>query len=617
MFVLGTAGHVDHGKSVLVHALTGIDPDRLREEKERGMTIELGFAWLRLPSGREVSIIDVPGHERFIKNMLAGAEGIDFALLIVAADEGVMPQTREHLAILDLLQVRGGVVAITKKDLVGEEELELATMEVEELVKGTTLDHCPILTVSAVTGEGLPELVSALDNLLDSALPRKDTGRPRLSIDRVFTMSGSGTVVTGTLRDGSFSLGQTVEVLPSGLKARIRGLQTHKQQIDTATPGSRVAINLAGIAMQQLKRGDLVTVSDWLIPGRTLDVKLRLLPGLPHPLRHNTSVVLYAGATQIGGKVRLLDKEKLMPGETGWAQIVTTKPATVVKGDRFIIRSSEETLGGGEVVDPLAKRHRRFHQATLESLMVRGEGLLEDSLVATLEAKGPMDLAKLQAYCNLSATEAQTAVSDLAMKKRVVMLGDNETPLIFPARGWERLVERAKTVVREHGERFPLRPGIPREELRNRLNLPSHSFALCLQLLLQDAVLVEDKATLRLPSFDIRLTTEQLAAMESFVHALARDPRSPSSELTLDRELLGLLIKQRRVVKVSDSVIFTASAYDEMEGLVTGYLKSRGKITLAEARDLLGTSRKYAQALMEHLDARGVTRRTGDERMLK
>ncbi|MFQ5827039.1 MAG: selenocysteine-specific translation elongation factor [Dehalococcoidia bacterium] len=581
------------------------------------MTTDLGFAWLKLPSGREVSIIDIPGHERFVKNMLAGAGGIDFALLIVAADEGVMPQTREHLAILDLLQVKGGVVAITKKDLVGEEELELATMEVEELVKGTTLAQAPILAVSAVTGEGLPQLVSAIDNLLDSALPKKDIGRPRLSIDRVFTMAGSGTVVTGTLMDGCFSLGQTVEVLPSGLKARIRGLQTHKRRIDTAMPGSRVAINLAGIAMHELNRGNLVTTPGWLIPSKTLDVKLRLLPNFPRPLTHNASVTLYAGASQVGGKVRLLDKEKLMPGETGWAQLVTAQPAMVVKGDRFILRRSEETIGGGEVVDPLAKRHRRFHQATLESLMARGEGVLQESLVATLESKGPMELVKLQAYCNLSSSEAKMVVRDLALKKQVVMLGDNETSLLFSARGWERLVEKTKAMVQDYGKRFPLRPGMPGQELRNRLNLSSHAFAPCLQLLLQTDVLVEDKGTLRLPSFQIQLAPEQQAAIKSFLDSLARHPYSPPSELTLDRELLGLLIEQRQVVKVSDSVVFPTSAYEEMVGLVTSHIKSQGKITLAEVRDLLGTSRKYAQALMEHLDARGVTRRIGDERVLK
>jgi len=309
MFVLGTAGHIDHGKSVLVQALTGIDPDRLREEKERGMTIDLGFAWLKLPSGREVGIVDVPGHERFIKNMLAGVGGIDLALLIVAANEGVMPQTKEHLAILDLLGVKRGTVVITKKDLVDEEWLSLVTMEVEELIKPTTLSEAPIVTISALTGEGLPSLISAIDELLSSTEPRRDIGRPRLSIDRVFTISGSGTVVTGTLIDGSLSRGQEVEILPPSLKTRLRGLQTHKARIDTASPGSRVATNLTGVATLQLKRGDVLTNPGWLVPTTMLDAKLRLLPYLRRPLRHNATVSFHTGTAEAMAKVRMLDKE--------------------------------------------------------------------------------------------------------------------------------------------------------------------------------------------------------------------------------------------------------------------------------------------------------------------
>ncbi|MFH0913907.1 MAG: selenocysteine-specific translation elongation factor [Chloroflexota bacterium] len=282
MFVIGTAGHIDHGKSALVKALTGIDPDRLREEKERGMTIDLGFAWLKLPSGREVGLVDVPGHERFIKNMLAGVGGIDLALLIVAANEGVMPQTREHLAILDLLEIRQGIVVLTKRDLVDEEWLSLVKMEVEELIKPTTLAQAPIVPVSAFTGAGLPELVATIDRLLGSVAPRKDLGRPRLPIDRVFTIAGAGTVVTGTLIDGSLTLGQEVEIIPAGLKSRIRGLQIHKAQTDTAPPGSRVAVNLVGVTTEQLQRGDVLTRPGWLQPTTLLLVKLRLL-SIPRP----------------------------------------------------------------------------------------------------------------------------------------------------------------------------------------------------------------------------------------------------------------------------------------------------------------------------------------------
>ena len=338
MFVLGTAGHVDHGKSKLVEALTGIDPDRLREEKERGLTIDLGFAWLKLPSGHEIGIVDVPGHERFIKNMLAGVGGIDIALLVVAADEGVMPQTREHLAILDLLEVEKGLVAITKKDLVDEEMLELVTMEVEETIKPTALAGSPVLAVSAVTGEGLPELVAAINSTLDTAQPRKDLGRPRLPIDRIFTIAGAGTVVTGTLIDGSLSVGDEVEIMPGGLRARLRSLQMHKTRLSEASPGSRIAANLVGVATSELQRGDVVAKPGTLSPSSIITGRLTLLSFMHRPLRHNATVSFHTLTAEATAKVRLLDVDELEPGGSALAQFLLDRPVATLRGDHFIIR---------------------------------------------------------------------------------------------------------------------------------------------------------------------------------------------------------------------------------------------------------------------------------------
>jgi len=339
MHVIGTAGHVDHGKSVLVRALTGIDPDRLQEEKERGMTIDLGFAWLTLPSGQEVSIVDVPGHEDFIKNMLAGVGGIELALLVVAADEGVMPQTREHLGILDLLGVASGVVVITKVDLVDDPEwLELVQLEVEELLEGTTLAGVPILSISALTGERLPELVDTLDRILSELPSISSSGRPRLSVDRVFTLAGFGTVVTGTLIGGPLSVGDEVEVVPPLLRARIRGLQTHKRPLERAVPGSRVAINLTGVDTDQLQRGDVVTTPGWLQPTRLIDVQVRLLEDASQPLAHNDPVTLFVGAAQTPARARVLGQEAIEPGSTGYAQLRLSHPVALVARDRFIIR---------------------------------------------------------------------------------------------------------------------------------------------------------------------------------------------------------------------------------------------------------------------------------------
>ncbi len=615
MFVLGTAGHIDHGKSVLVQALTGIDPDRLREEKERGMTIDLGFAWLKLPSGQEVGIVDVPGHERFVKNMLAGVGSIDLALLVIAANEGVMPQTREHLAILDLLRIQRGIVVITKKDLVDEEWLALVRTDIEELISPTSLSQAPIIAVSAVTMEGLDALVSAIDELLSSTEPRKDIGKPRLLIDRVFTIAGSGTVVTGTLIDGLFSVGEEVEIVPPGLKSRIRGLQTHKARINMATPGSRVAANLASIATSQLQRGDVLTKPGWLIPSTMLSVQLRLLPYLRRPMPHNATVSFHTGAAETMTKVRLLEKEKVEPGETTWAQLLLSNPIALVKGDYFIIRSPMETLGGGKVVDSHARRLRRFRPAVIQSLRVKEEGTDEEVITALLEVKQPLELPALLAQCDLPASQAQPAIESLIQQARVIGIGEGGHRLLFTAVGWERLIKKAAVILHDYHRKFPTRLGMPKVELGSRLKLGKYSPAIW-QRLLDDGVLSEEGLVVRLPSHRIQLTQAQQAKIDAFLHSLAQNPYAPPSDQIPEPDLLNLLVEQHQVVKVSDDVVFSASAYNEMVEKVTSYMKARGKVTLAEVRDLFNTSRKYAQAFLEHLDEKKITRRIGDERML-
>jgi len=616
MFVLGTAGHVDHGKSALIQALTGIDPDRLREEKERGMTIDLGFAWLQLPSGREVGIVDVPGHEHFIKNMLAGVGGIDLALLIVAANEGVMPQTREHLAILDLLGIKKGIVVITKKDLVDEEWLSLVKMDIEELIAPTTISGAPIVAVSAITREGLPDLVAGIDQLLSSMQPKKDTGRPRLPIDRVFTIAGAGTIVTGTLLDGSLHVGQEVEIVPAGLKSRLRGLQTHKTHIDTTTPGSRVAANLVGIATSQLKRGDVLTNPGWLAPTTMLNVKLSLLSSLRHPLRHNATVSVHSGTGEVMAKVRLLEKDEMKPGETSWAQLLLAEPVAVVKGDRFVIRSPQDTLGGGEIIEIHTKRYRRYRPALIQSLENKEKGTTPEILVATLEANQPQEIGTLLHNCGLPASEAQPALEALIVEKGLVAVGSGEHRFLFTASGWGNLLEKVKAIVQDYHRKLPTRPGMPRGELSNKLQLSAAAFAPTLHKLLDEGILIEEGAIVRLPSHQIQLSREQQTRVDAYLQSLARNPYAPPSDIMPEPELLNLLIKQRRVVKVSDSVVFAASAYDEMVKKIVAHIKAKGKITLAETRDLFNTSRKYAQALLEHLDQEKVTRRVGDERVL-
>ncbi len=615
MFVLGTAGHIDHGKSLLVQAMTGIDPDRLREEKERGMTIELGFAWLKLPGGREVGIVDVPGHERFVKNMLAGVGGIDLALLIVAANEGVMPQTKEHLAILDLIGVKRGVVAVTKKDLVDEEMLTLVRMEVEELINTTTIAGAPVIPVSSVTGEGIPELLAAIERQLDKTEPRKDTGRPRLPIDRIFTIAGAGTVVTGTLIDGSLTVGQEVEIVPSGLKSRIRGLQTHKTKEETAVPGSRVAANLVGINTSELSRGDVVTRPGWLKPTYLVTVNLKLIDYLRRPLTHGTEVSFHTLAAETMAKVRLLEKEELKPGESTWAQFTLEKPLAIIKGDRYIIRSPMETLGGGGIVDARAKRLRRFRPEIIANLKAREGGTTEEAVMALLETKQPLEIAAVAAQCNLAPDDAAAALESLIGEGRVIALGEGEHRLFLTAPGWQAVATKAVAALTDYHKKFPTRPGMPKVELTTRLKLGNY-IALALENLIKQGALVEEAGYIRLPAHQVQITPAQQAKMDAFLKSLESNPYAPPADLIPEFDLVNILIGQGKVVKVSDTIIFSAEVYQEMLDKITAQIKAKGRITLGEVRDMFGTSRKYVQALLEYLDREKITKRVGDDRVL-
>ena len=375
-FVVGTAGHIDHGKSTLITALTGIDPDRLAEEKRRGMTIDLGFAHLTLPSGREIGIVDVPGHARFMRNMLAGAHGLDAVLLVVAADEGVMPQTREHLDVIDLLDVQRGLIVVTKADLVDEDWLALVTEEVRATTRGTSLAGSEVIPVSAVARQGLTELTAALDALLGGASLREDSGRPRLPIDRVFTMSGFGTVVTGTLVDGSFAVGDEMEVMPGGRRVRIRGLQRHNRKVERVGPGNRVAANLSGVEKSELSRGDVLARPGALRASRRMDASVRVVASAAQRLRHGAELLLHTGSVEVTGRTIVLDADEIAAGGTGWVQLYLERPIAVAAGDRFVLRtpSPPMTIAGGTILDVAPRKHARHDSAVRESLARRAAG---------------------------------------------------------------------------------------------------------------------------------------------------------------------------------------------------------------------------------------------------
>ena len=621
MYVIGTAGHVDHGKSTLVNALTNIDPDRLPEEKEREMTIDLGFAWLTLPSGREVSIVDVPGHERFIKNMLAGVGGIDLALLVVAADESVMPQTREHLAILDILRVKRGLVVVTKADLVDEDLVELVKAEVEDTLKGTTFEGSPMVAVSAYSGQGLDELKDTIDAMLQSTEARLDLGRPRLPVDRCFTVAGFGTVVTGTLIDGSLAVGQEVQLILAGEKGRIRGLQSHRKKLDHADPGRRLAVNLSGISREDIERGEVITTSGWLRPTGRLDAQLKLIDNASRPLKHNEGVTFHLFTSETPARVRLLDREELTPGEEGWGQIHLEHPVPAVKGDLFVLRSSEATLGGGKVVDPYpARRHRRFVPSVIERLTAMGDTAGEEALINAIEHWGPCDLNTLSQRANLTLDDVVSRTREMAQRGQAVLLGDPGTQpevLVYSRSAWESVKSKAVTASGAYHRQYPLRRGIHREELRSRLGHSQQAFPAVLEHLLSEGIVAEEAALVRTPEHQVALSAAHQRQIDEYVKVLESEPYSPPTDRDIDGELLALLIGEGRVVKVSESVVFAASAYNEMINKIVAHTKEHGKITVADGRDLFNSSRKYVLPLLEYLDQHHITRRIGDERVLR
>jgi len=621
MYVIGTAGHVDHGKSTLVKALTGIDPDRFPEEKAREMTIDLGFAWMALPSGREVSIVDVPGHERFIKNMLAGVGAIDLALLIVAADESVMPQTREHLAILDILQITRGLVVVTKTDLVDEELVELVKAEVEDTLQGTSFEGCPMVGVSAYTGDGLEELKATMDSILDETDARQDLGRPRLPIDRCFTISGFGTVVTGTLIDGTLTVGQEIELAGSGQRARVRGLQSHKTKVDATDPGVRLAVNLSGLSKGEVERGEILTIPGWLKPTYRLDARLRMVKNAPNPLKHNQGVTFHLFTSEASARVRLLDADRLTAGQEGWVQLLLADPLPAVKGDFFVIRSSEDTLGGGQIVDPNPRRrYRRFDDDVIDRLMTLDQGTGGDIIISVAEQWGPCDMTTLSQRTNLSPEEVTERVSQLTGEGHLVSLGEfggDADAVVYSAQGWGILKSKVASALQLYHTQYPLRHGVPAQEIRSRLNLSQPVYQRALARLVEEQIVVDERQSLRLPDHEITLTPKMEEEASAYLNSLQKDPYSPPSDQRVSPELLGVLIDQGKVVRVTDGVIFDASAYREMTERIVQHLKDQGNITVAEARTMFNTSRKYILPLLEHMDQQQITRRTGDERVLR
>ncbi len=640
MFVLGTAGHVDHGKSTLVQALTGIDPDRLVEEKRRGLTIDLGFAWMASQDDLEsglIGLIDVPGHLDFIRNMLAGVSGIDAGMLVVAADEGVMPQTREHLAILDLLDIEACVPILTKVDAAPDPEwLALVELEFAELLEGTKFAHSPIWQVSAKRGTGMENLKARLRSL--SAVRRQTMrdGSARLPIDRVFTLSGFGTVVTGTLCSGQLNVGDTVEVLPGRIEGRIRGLQAYHQEVEEASAGTRLAVNLSGVSHHQIRRGQVLSQKGFLRESETFDAVFRLLPDAPKPVVHDMNLMLFHGSTEVMARVRLLRDNMILPGEVGFCQFVSTSPMVIARDDRFIMRmpSPSITLGGGKVLAAPSRRYwKRFDDETKSYFTDMSSQDLSTQLAQIVTGSPFQTVSNLLSEFPMeSHSEVNTALHS-CLRQGLLL----EVPL-SPHEGFVSAEDEANWLgvatseLETYHHQNPLRQGQPSEDLLSRLALhmrrklkqkiePSHLAAL-LNYWTSKSLFKVERGIVSLNGHEVRFSKKQEHAAAKLALSMQSNPFSPPAKSAMlecldnDEALLEALLDSGPYITAGNDIVFSESAIFTMQDRVTQYISAHGTATLAELRDLLGTSRKFVQALLEYMDANLITRREGETRTL-
>ena len=622
MLTIGTAGHIDHGKSSLVKALTSIDPDRLPEEKERGMTIDLGFAWMALPSGDTVGIVDVPGHKQFIHNVIPGLFGVDAVLLVIAADDGWMPQTEEHLRILDLLGIKHGIIVINKIDLAGDPEwVSLVEKDVISHLSGTSLEGSPVVRVSTRSGAGIEELKKAIADLATNLAPRQEIGKPRLPIDRVFVIKGSGVVITGTLSQGTFSTGKDVFIVPSGTAAHIRGLESYKHMVQEAAPGSRVAVNLTGIKREEVARGNIVVASTHYAPiSRTVDVNLKLLPSAGAALKSMSEVLVYLETRELLARVALIGSRTIKPGETGLAQLRFSEDVAVFTGERFIIRqqSPAMTVGGGVVLDPLASKFKLAEIPARKELLEKRLTLrLEDLISAEIEKSRFAETSSLLAASLFSSSEIAGKVKQLGGLKKLVQAG----PFSIDVRVWEDASRRLLSTIEKEVASDTLKHGVPQAVLQEVIGLPKEVFETLVQSLISTGKIAREEDLLSLPQNKPVLSKQQEAIKASVLSLFSKNPASPpnlkelTAQIPSSPPVVHYMIKQGELVELPDGILLEAKQFQRIKEQLTKLLKENGKITIQEINHLFGFSRKYSVPLLTHLDRIGITRREGDARV--
>ena len=630
--ILGTAGHIDHGKTSLIRAVTGIDTDRLKEEKERGITIELGFASIDLPSGQHVGIVDVPGHEKFVKNMVAGATGIDIVAMVIAADEGVMPQTREHLEICTLLDVKHGLVVLTKIDMVDEEWLELVKEDIQEFTQGTFLEEAPVVAVSSTKGDGIQEFIKTLDELCETAPSRSSAGLFRLPADRVFTMKGFGTVITGTLVSGSIEVGDTVMIYPSQITSKVRGIQIHNESANRAEAGLRTAINFQGLEKTSIQRGEVVSRPKALKPSYMVDVSLYFLKSNKKPFKSRTRVRFHTGTSEILGNLILLDREELLPDERIVAQLRLDTPVAIMKDDRYVIRSYSpvRTLGGGRVLNPIPVKHKRFRKEVVEGL----EGILDKTPeeitafhVNQSEFQGA-SFSDLRLMTNLPEKQLESILQDLLSKKTLIQV-DRENRIYIHHNSFSQLKEQAKEFLVTYHTANPLKAGMPKEELKSKFPhyLSVKLFNLALNQLIKEKTMVQTDEAVRLTEHTVSLVGDQAGLKQKMLDTYRKSGLEPpyfrdiSKQLNLNaihaKDMMTLLMDEGHIIKTKDDLFFDVKAVTSLKEKLIDFLKANEEITTPQFKEMTGVSRKYLIPLIEYFDTINLTLRIGDIRKLR
>jgi len=630
--ILGTAGHIDHGKTSLIKAITGIDTDRLKEEKLRGITIELGFASIDLPSGQHIGIVDVPGHEKFVKNMVAGATGIDIVVMVIAADEGIMPQTREHMEICTLLGIKHGLVALTKLDLVDEEWLELATDDVKEFTRKTFLEDAPVIPLSSATGQGISDFIKILDEISLKIPQRSQTGLFRLPVDRIFSMKGFGTVITGTLIAGSVRVGDTVMIYPSLITSKVRGIQVHNKSQSTAEAGMRTAINFQGIEKASINRGDVVAYPGSLQSSYMLDVSFHFLQSNEKPIKTRTRVRFHAGTSEVLGNLILLDRDELVPGDTSIAQLRLDSPISLVKDDRFVIRSYSpiRTIGGGQILNPIPRKHKRFKSETVKELNDLIDQSPDEIISYHLNESGysGISLSHLKVMTNLSEKLLKTSMQSL-LSKKIIFQADKENKIYIHINALIKLEKDILDILSKYHQANPLKAGMPKEELKSRL--PAYIGLklsnLVLAQMIKDKSIIQEGDIIRLKDHKVSLKVDQAKIRKKILDIYKENGLQPPyfkevvKNLNIDsklaKDVLLHLVDEKFIIKVKEDLYFDAESVKSLKNRLLDFLKANNEITTPQFKDMTGASRKYVIPLLEYLDSNNITIRIGDIRRLR